>query len=566
MFTRAVQQTRDLQRIHSLPRRTVTRAGAEAAARDLTARLALRPGVALKTWQGQALLELERAKRGGFGAWLSLPVGQGKTLICETAPVILGVERSVLILPASLKEKTFADRSSYRGVWRVANPPARIITKEELALEANAYLLEELDPELILIDEADELANLQAGAASRVHRFVTKKRKEGGRVYVVSMTGTPTRRSILGYWHHLIWCLGELAPVPLDRREAEVWAAALDDATPRQGFRPQPGPLGQTIEEARAWYLDRLRSTPGVLVVDEDSAGDVPLTIEIDLAPECPAIDGAFEELRKFWRSPSGEEVSDTLSLLRIDGQLGTGLHSYLDPAPPQAWVDARRNVARFIRDRIALSQHTRTPLDTDAQVLRAYPENTFVREWMNVRKSYDPLKHSKVRWISDATLEWAAEWLTCTKEPSVLWCGGVEFADRLSRMVKLPYYGPKGKEVRSGRDLHNADPKRSMICSWHANKRGFNLQSWRRNGIIQPPQSAKYLEQIFGRAHRGGQTDPVRFTVLATSGGTLDAFTAAISEAEFARDTAGSTQKILRAELLPIPIPPDTLRWLTKE
>jgi hypothetical protein len=563
-FIRAVRNSTDLQRIRSLPRRTLTLEGAREAAARYTAELALSPDVQLRPWQGCSLDEAVRGEP--YGAWLSLPVGQGKTLIAETLPVVLASRKAVLIIPASLKEKTFADRASYRGKWRTMSPPPRIISREELALDANAYLLEQIDPDLILIDESDELSNLDKGAPKRVHRYVTAKRAAGGVVRVVAMTGTPTRRSIMGYWHLLLWCRGDLAPVPLTKLDAELWAAALDDASPRQGFRPNPGALGATIEEARMWYLDRLRETPGVVIVDEDSAADVPLTIEIDLAPDCPVIDEAFYNLRTFWTSPSGEEVSDPLSLLRIEGQLGCGLVTYFDPPPPLDWADARRTFAKYVRERISATQHARKPLDTEKQVVSAHPEAAAVREWMRVRDNYRPEKHSRVRWLSDVTLQWAAEWLLCTSEPSVLWCGGVEFADRLSKLTRLPYYGPKGKEVRSGRELHAADPKRSMICSWHANKRGFNLQAWRRNAIIQPPQSAKYLEQVFGRAHRGGQTEPVRFTILATSGGTLDSFAAAISEAHFARDTAGSTQKILRAELAPLPEPPDTLRWATKE
>jgi hypothetical protein len=104
------------------------------------------------------------------------------------------------------------------------------------------------------------------------------------------------------------------------------------------------------------------------------------------------------------------------------------------------------------------------------------------------------------------------------------------------------------------------------MVCSWHANKRGFNLQAWRRNSVIMPPQSAKYLEQMFGRAHRQGQTEPVRWTILATSGDTLDSFAAAIGEAAFVAETTGLRQKLLRAEIEELPTPPKTLRWATRD
>jgi hypothetical protein len=82
------------------------------------------------------------------------------------------------------------------------------------------------------------------------------------------------------------------------------------------------------------------------------------------------------------------------------------------------------------------------------------------------------------------------------------------------------------------------------------------------------PPQSAKYLEQVFGRSHRQGQTAPVVVDVLATSGGTFDAFDAAVAEAGFGRETIGTTQKILRADIqrdVPTLTKSNRFRWARK-
>ena len=98
---------------------------------------------------------------------------------------------------------------------------------------------------------------------------------------------------------------------------------------------------------------------------------------------------------------------------------------------------------------------------------------------------------------------------------------------------------------------------------------RGFNLQAWRRHLIVHPPQSAKYLEQVFGRSHRYGQTMPVEVDILATSGGTLDGFEAAISEASCVRERDGMTHKIMRAQVVRAE-PPTTagnrFRWARRE
>jgi hypothetical protein len=46
-------------------------------------------------------------------------------------------------------------------------------------------------------------------------------------VRVCAFTGTPSRKSIMNYWHHLCWCLREGAPVPLSETEATEWGLAL---------------------------------------------------------------------------------------------------------------------------------------------------------------------------------------------------------------------------------------------------------------------------------------------------------------------------------------------------
>lgn len=584
---RTVRESRDLKRIRAIPRRPrpkLTGKATAALVRKWTRALALVSDVALVPAQAVAFEELERAG----GGYLCYPVGSGKTLTSECAPTVFSSKRSVLIIPKSkgLKEKAFANRRALRGRWRIASPPGRVTTLDELSREENASLLEQLDPDLIVIDESDDLANWDASAVQRIDRFLAVKRgwdshrqtyQNFGAVRVVAMTGTPTRNSILGDWHVIRWVL-ESPPVPYSRADAQLWAAALDNGTCRTGWRPDPGALGDTAVDAREWYVRRLEETAGIVLLSEDSAAGIPLTVGIELAPKCAKLERAYAKLFEEWESPAGEPVTDALSMHRIDGQLGCGLVTYYDPPPPKPWSEARRALAAMIRKRIRATRHAARPLDTDRQVIRetiergSAKDRAIVSAWLAVRDTYDQAKHQKIKWISDRTIAWAGAWLLSGEEPSILWCGSVEFGRRLARELKLPYFGRQGVDENSGRTLVQADASyargrgRRFVASWYANMRGFDLQPWRRQGIVYPPRSAKYLEQVIGRGHRQGQTQPVRFTILATSGGTLDAFVSAYSEAEFARDSKRNVQKILRANILPIPEIPDSIRWVTKD
>jgi hypothetical protein len=398
------------------------------------------------------------------------------------------------------------------------------------------------------------------------------------------MTGTLTRQSILTYWHLLWWGLVEDAPVPLSYSEARMWAAAIDETTREPRRRPLPGALGPTITAARAWYRQRLVESPGVVIVDEDSAGDVPLVFRQLLAREDPVMNKAYDVFLREFRTPGGIDVAvgfgdeggrveqNPLSRWSLDGQMGCGVIGYYDPEPPEEWRDARREVAKFVRDTIRRTQAQARngrgrAFDTERQVLRAYADHPVVRRWLEWKPRFDVRKATRHRWFADSTLESVLAWLRASDEPSIVWCGSVPFGRRLAKCAGLPYYGRRGMSD-DGRGLHDADPSRSLVASWNACHRGFNLQAWRRASIVQPPQSAKLLEQIVGRLHRAGQDGRVTFEIWLTSGGTIDAFETAVREARFAKETTTLTQKILRATIeraRPTITPANRWRWASR-
>jgi len=542
----SVSRTVEYERIAALPRRVVSLSEAEGWADALTPLLALPgSGARLRPWQAYALHEIF-VRRGG---WLAYPVGQGKTLITWLLASLFNAKRPILVLPASLvaSGKTWHDFQGYLDQWVTPRTPPRLITREELALDKNATLLDEIAPDLIVLDESDELSNADSAAARRLDRYRLAHPSRDD-VVIVAMTGTPSRLSIMGYWHLLCWCLTVDAPVPLSHTEACSWADALDERSRNPATRTRPGVLGPSVYAARAWFGRRVAETPGVVVVDEDSC-DAPLTIHTRVSREDPMLDEKYETFLLTNENPGGIQVSDPLSRWILDGFMGCGLYPYYDPTPPKVWRDARRELAKFVRDEISRSHRSRKPLDTEGQVIRRHAANPIVAEWKRVKGTFDPRKSTRFAWFSESTLDSAIEWLRENSAPGIVWCGSVEYGKRLSARARLPYYGRKG-QCAGGGGLHAADPTRSLVASWNACKRGFNLQAWRRALIVMPPQSAKYLEQIVGRVHRSGQCEHVVIDVLLTSGGTIDAFEAALREAEFARATVSLTQKLLRARI----------------
>jgi len=556
----AVKHTAELDRVRALPWRAPTTAEAEAWSDALTPIFTSGEG-RLLPWQAYSIAECKAC----HGGWLALPVGTGKTLISYLLPTALEAERTLIIMKgASLVEKTHADFARLRrDGWRPPAQPIRVVTLEWLSTQKAHGYLDHYRPDLIVIDEADDLAATTNAAVRRLDRYVRARRQSGASLAVVAMTGTPIRKSLMGAWHLLCWCLDDGAPVPMAENEARMWSLALDD---HDGRRPRLGPLGATVDDARESFRRRLAATPGVVIVDQDSC-DAPLTVRVRLARECGETDARFDRFLVDGEDPGGIPVTDTLERYRLDGQIGLGLYSYWDPPPPDAWLEARRTFAKFCRGVIEASTSWSAPIDTEAQVVKRYRTHPAVTTWQAAKPLFDDAKHRRTAWFSRAGLDSALDWLRELDRPGVVWCGSVEYGRRLAREAGLAYYGRRGT-TDDGASILQARPDRSFVASWQANKKGLNLQAWSRALVTMPPQSAKWLEQIVGRHHRQGQHSAVVVDVLATSGGSLDVFERAIREAQFARGMVTLTQKILRAEIVrakPATTTSNAVRWARK-
>jgi len=538
----AVKHTVEFDRVVALPRRVLNDVDSAAWAAVFTDELRDPRAVNLAPLLPEQGIVLAEALENN-GAWVALPVGTGKTLLTYLLPVVFDAKRPLLIAPAAARDKTWADFASYEGQWRSPRAPIRFMSREDLANPKSVRFLHVYRPDLVMCDEGDELSNAIKGAPARLDRY----RVDNQDAVFVVLTGTPTRNSIMGYWHILGWCLPETMPLPMVESEACTWAAALDERHGRAFDRVLPGPLGATREAALEWYSRRLTETPGVIIIDKDSC-EAPLTFRWRFAKEDPALDAAYERFLTREENPGGMLVTDPLRWWLLDGQMGCGLYSYFDPEPPEEWRDAYREFAKFVRVMIARSRTGSHPLDTESMVVRRFKTHPTVERWLAIKPTFKP--HTRHQWITHSAVESAVEWLHESREPGIVWTGCVEYGLEVAHKAGVPYFGRLGKS-NDGRSLHNLAPNTSLVASWGANKRIFNLQPWARQLITMMPQSAKYVEQIVGRSHRRGQDKHVMIDVLMGSGGTIDAFEGAIRESLFGKASTTLTQKILRAEII---------------
>lgn len=551
-LARAVQHTRELERVLRLPRRTWTNSQAEDFALRLSAVLK-KPAGTMGLRPIQAIALYEATTYGGlFGP---IGVGEGKTLISLLVPFVTRARRPLLLTKANLIEKTRKEARELAYHWPIPNF-IRIESYDKLGRANHADLLEHYQPDEIIADEAHKLRNERAAVTRRVSRYMQAHPS----TVFVAISGTITRTSILDYAHLLKWCLkpGRF-PLPDSWSELEDWAGALDDA-PSGEAKTSPGALVYFCNEqdrkdpdlqnaVRKAYARRLTETPGVVSSGSEILG-TSLTIEAIETDMSRDVDEAFHLLRTTWTTPDGWPVSDPMTLNRHARELALGFFYKWEPRPPEPWMLARRAWAHACRE---ILSNNRRNLDSELQVINAvdqghYPEaEPLLEAWRQIAPTFTP--NTVPVWLDNAVIDLAARWAMTS--PGIIWCEHVAFAERLASQTNLAYYGEKGLD-RNGRPIESHPRSESLIASVASNAEGRNLQAFSRNLVVSPPANGQRWEQLLGRTHRTGQkADEVVCHVVVTALEHVTAFDQAKRQAAYIRDIQQKPQRLCYADIV---------------
>jgi hypothetical protein len=445
------------------------------------------------------------------------------------------------------------------------------------AARKRPLLLDRLSPDLLLIDEADCLKHARSGRTRRVRRFVRAKRAEeraaqethGTRLVCAFMTGTPANDSILEYAHLLDWALGPGSPLPLSFPVLREWADALDESSQSRRsvgalarlVPPEPGEQeklrASPLSTVRRAYARRLVETPGVIAVASSDKVSARLSIRAQHLPMTSEQREAFEVLRKKWETPDGQPFSMAADLWRHAREVACGFYYRWVQRPPDAWMEARREWCRFVRE--ALVKGARRGWDTELAVVRAIKRGELpsaaLEDWRAVRDTFTP--ETEAVWLTQSVLEHAAEWLS-TRPHGLCWVEHRCVGPALSRLSGVKYFGQGGKCGKIPIESHAG----SAILSFGSNFRGRNLQhNWHENLILSLPERGAHWEQLLGRTHRDGQkADEVSIDLTIVCREQILGFQKALATAEFAAESSTMAQKLLDASVdvrEPDPIPP---------
>ncbi len=520
----------------------------------------------LKPIQAWALYEA--SKVGGLlGA---IGVGSGKTGLGLLMPLVMPqCQIAVILLPSGNVAQLERDHKQWSQHFRtptlvtgdpkkikiLPKPILYILPYSQLSQAKATALLEEIQPDLIIGDEAQKLRYKDTATTSRVFRYFGTHQDTRACFW----SGTLTSKSIKDYALLSALALKDGSPLPLDMPRIEEWSLAIDPGPWKAGAGAlevicQPG---ETLESG---YYRRLTETHGV-VATKASSIDASIIFEERKAPEVPdVVTDAIKQLRESWTRPDGEELVDILQVARSARELAAGFFyrwRFPKGEPDDViltWLAVRKDWHKELRLKLkGREEHLDSPLLCANAAVRAEEgykgdlpiwRSKMWREWVKVRDTVEPV--SEAVWLSDYLVKDASNWAQKTK--GVVWVDTQAFGSKMAKISGLTYHagGPQADAL-----ITSEAGSRSIIASIKAHGTGRDgLQRLFNHQLVaNPPSSGAQWEQLLGRLHRMGQeADEVVTSVYRHTQEYAEAVDSAITQARYIQGTLGTFQKLTNA------------------
>jgi len=583
--------------------------------------------------QVEALLTFDRLG-GLFGP---IGVGFGKTfitLLCAALAYERGARKIALYVPPNVYEQLVTrdipqarrdlvlfgmpfiflggEPSKRRRALTTSNRRGcYVMPYSQLSTRDASFLLDGIEPEVIIADEAHNLKNLGSARTKRMKHFIEG---EGHHPQFVALSGTITMKSVMDYWHLLTWCLGTGSCLPLTHNLAYEWALVLDSETQSRQqdrqrtantgpithlcrwARQQPGcpaEVNETLRGFRAAYRFRMQHTPGVVGTPATEIG-TSLVMQTDAAPlnetTKPLLD-LMDLVTHKWLTPQQEPIEFALHKYKWLYELTAGFWHRLRWPSPEEYVKHRERVtveqAASLIERAKehheaqklyhgelgkwlRRQHVKG-LDTPFLVAnhiarhRRAPDKHALRVPGLVAALYEEVKDldfegrpERVREpqrVCDYKIKHAVSWADEHKV-GIIWYHHNAIGDWLIEALREAGHDPLYCHAGAAGNKRILDSKgRLAVASIQAHSTGKNLQFHTRQHVVQWPRSAKDVEQMLGRLHRMGQeADELVVHMNHTLDFDFMVLASSLSDALYIHQTGGGRQKAVVAGWSPLP------------
>lgn len=585
----------------------------------------------VRMWDTQSNAGLAfREMHGGF---FPIGVGWGKTwvsFICATIAFHeMGLERIVYHLPASVVKQTInhglpwirrngvmkglpihnlhgCSLEARLSIARSRKQGLYIMPYSLLSRPDASEVLELMDPQLIIADEAHYLKTQGAACTKRVAHHIEERKP-----MFVGMSGTMTSKSMMDYQQLLRWALGDNAPLPKTKQVTHEWAQVIDaSAAPSQTMMNRLNPLLDWARQFpdmvelpanqrgyRMSFNRRLETTRGVVVTGDEDIG-VGLTVrnhEVEVPTDYPGmmkLRGHIAKINDEWVTPTGDEIEHAIHTWKWLFELSAGFYNnriwptYEQLAERYGWdeaesalqlnaaedyLKARREYARNMR---LFLEETNIPglqqplqvdnviTQGDANPLCGCLPGMLVKAWLGKKRAEPPegcpwkdyKRDLQVVRVCDYKVQHALRW-AMRHGDGIIWyhhngIGNWLYEVLSERLGDRVIHAPAGAD-----EAIDQSKGKIAIASIMAHREGKNLQFHQNQLYIQFPRSPLVAQQSIGRLHRNGQEAEELFvdTCHTTESDRLN-FAAVLNDTVYIQQSQGERMKLLAAHWEPPP------------
>ena len=560
---------------------------------------------------------------GGFLA--PIDVGGGKTLISLLIPHFAqsrGHQKVMLLVPAPLvRQLTKTDiawaqqrvhmayrwfslsgksQAARRAITTANRPGLYIVPYSLLSTEDGLETLRNIQPTLVIADEAHTLANESA----RSKRFwgVMAETAKHHPFEFCALSGTMLRKGLRDLWQLARTALGPHAPVPLHRQNVEEWDAEIGQQASGRLRNPNLSYLTDWAREKypnETWQYDlsgqrtafqrRFLSAPGVISSDAASttAELVIEPVELPKAAAGPVLEGFVELLLLAGMKPNGELVPTPMHIWHTANELASGFYNEpYWPAPEELPGDRFKNEeiierskkhheAKQLFNAACFAWTRNAPLGFDslrdvanrilrddidgipADVVHLYRNMHALQEGGVIQRPTRPV------WFNDYKLRRVVEEVKKRlPEVTPVWAHHKAVHDRLAQLLAaegIPYEMVRPGHADTTNLLDPSKMDRIYLLSEKRCSEGLNLQHYHTTIYAQVCRSGARFHQMLGRTHRQGQRSKrVSNVVVLTEGTDHETLGACLVEAVDIHQRLGMQHKAVIAAWNPAPsLPP---------
>ncbi len=472
------------------------------------------------------------------------------------------------------------DNATLQGSYIVPGTPVlHVIPYSLLSNPKSTTLLEQLDPDGLILDESHLVAAKTSSRTVRLLRYLTRRNNEGRAVVQCNWSGSTIKKTMKDASHLAAHSLGMGSPYPLDPDEVEAWSVVIDPSPVPDTTSSTAKALHKVFGEAlndrlpifghhastkvREGHRDRIIQTPGV-VSTRSSSVNCSLTIRERVPPAMPeVVKTALSGVRNDWVRPDGEELVEALQQTECAREVACGFYSYwafIHGEPDELieeWYAARKAWNKELRVKLRHGEpHLDSPMLCANAAERAWRQPRYIGDlpvwpadswpaWAKIKDKVQP--DPRTKWLDDWLARDAAEWTKSHK--GIVWCQSRAFGKRVAEIAGINYHG--GGPEAEARILAE-DGKRAIVASIPAHGTGRDLLQARFSEqlVAEIPASGDGWEQLLARlAREGQQADTVETDVFLHASEIKDAMRKAVMYSEFIQSTTPNRLLLLSAD-----------------